>query len=263
MNRSKEFYDREYLGDRYCSFPSAEEHPFYGELKSFIETYNLYDKKCLEIGCGRGLFQHMVEDYTGVDISETVRSSMRKPFCRTDAADLPIADNTFDAIWTYAVLEHLEGPEAALEGMRRVLKDGGLLLLSAAWQCRPWAADGYPVRAYREFGLKGKMIKASIPIRNSVLYRSAFVFPKRLMRAITLVVAGRPLPLKYGVLRPNLEKFWMPDSDALNSIDPYEVILWFLSRGDRCVTYPGALRRFFVRSGSMVFRINKSRTGAG
>ena len=70
------------------------------------------------------------------------------------------------------MLEHVSDPERALLEMRRVLTDGGLLYLSADWQCRPWAADGYLVRPYSDFNFKGQLIKASLPIRDAVWFRS-------------------------------------------------------------------------------------------
>lgn len=67
----------------------------------------------------------MVEDYTGIDISDSVRPYIRKAFFRYSAARLPFNDNEFDAIWTIHVLEHIPGPEAVLTEMRRVIKPGG------------------------------------------------------------------------------------------------------------------------------------------
>jgi hypothetical protein len=49
----------------------------------------------------------------------------------------------------------------------------------------------------------------------------------------------------------------MSDGDAVNSIDPYEAILWFVSRGDECVSYPLFMRQIVVRTGGIVFRIRK------
>jgi len=157
-NSSKEFYDREYLGERYSLTVNPEEHSFYPILIQFIEHFGLKDKRCLEVGCGRGAFQDIVDNYVGVDISSTVGQYFHKPFFTASAAQLPFQEKSFDAIWSYAVLEHVPEPEKALDEMRRVLKPGGLLLLEPAWQCRPWTADGYPVRPYSDFGWWGKLI---------------------------------------------------------------------------------------------------------
>ena len=248
------FYDREYAADAYATTREASAHPFHPTLVSFLATYRLFEKKCLEVGCGRGAFQDVVKDYTGIDIARSVHTYFQKPYCCASATTLPFADATFDAVWSYAVLEHVPQPELALEEIRRVLKPGGFLLLLPAWQCRPWAAEGYPVRPYADFGLSGKLIKASIPIRNSVVYRSLQIFPARVRSLIDYRRTRKPTKFRYRRLKPNYERFWMSDSDAVNSMDPFEAYLWFTSRGDICLNYPSLRRAFLTRTGPLIIR---------
>lgn len=258
MDELKVFYDRQFKQKEYGRPVKPEDHSHYSVLKQFIESYQLQRKRCLEVGCGRGAFQDIVEDYTGVDISNSVRTFLHKPFFQSNATKLPFEDNSFEAAWTIAVLEHVPDPEKALLEIRRVLKPEGLFHLAAAWQCRSWAADGYPMRPYSDFNLKGKIIKASIPLRNSVLFRSMHVFPGRLAQYLKRSVSKSPLRFRCRKLRPNYDHFWMADSDAINSMDPFEAILWFVSRGDQCLSYPNWLSRFLVRTGAINFRIRKN-----
>jgi ubiquinone/menaquinone biosynthesis C-methylase UbiE len=251
------FYDDAYSQGRYCTAVSPQAHSHYPALLRFIQTFELQKKSCLEIGCGRGAFQDLVDDYTGLDITDSVRPYLHKPFRRGSATELPFPDNRFDAIWTIAVLEHVPGSEKALDEMRRVLRPRGMLLLAPAWQCRSWAAQGYPVRPYSDFNFTGKLIKASIPIRDSIAYRSLSIFPGRVAHSLAWSVLQRPTKLRYRKLVPNYDRFWMSDGDAVNSIDPYEAILWFVSRGDECVSYPRFMQQILVRTGGIVFRIRK------
>ncbi len=198
-----------------------------------------------------------MDDYTGLDLSAYAGEHLHKPFVQASAMQLPFATSTFDAAWSINALEHMPEPEAALAEMRRVLKPGGLLLLSPAWQCRPWAAQGYPVRPYGDFDWRGKLIKASIPLRNSVAFRSQQVFPRRLGRLLGRLGARRPTRLRYGHLTPNYEHLWVTDGDAANSLDPFEAILWFVSRGDECLSHPTPRRQLFVRTNGVIFRIRK------
>jgi SAM-dependent methyltransferase len=254
----QDFYNREYQAERYATTLVAKEHPFYPVLKSFIEQHHLQDKRCLEIGCGRGAFQDIVTDYTGVDIAESVRPYLHKPFHQASATDLPFDDNTFDATWSYAVLEHIPEPEVALSEMRRVLKNEGLLLLAPAWQCQPWAAGGYAVRPYSDFNWRGKLIKLSIPVRDSVVYRSLRIFPLRLLHLFQYRLQYRPTKFRYVRLKANFEKYWMSDSDATNAMDPFEAYLWFVSRGDKCLNYRSLKAAFLIRTGELV--VQKSGT---
>ncbi len=247
------FYERVYSAQDYAPVAVAEAHPCHPSLRKFIESYSLSAKRCLEIGCGRGAFQDMVDDYTGVDLSAAAGQYLHKPFYQCSAVALPFATNSFDALWSYTVLEHVPQPESALAEMRRVLRPGGHLLLAPAWQCRSWAAEGYPVRPYSHFNWLGKLVKASIPVRDSLAFRATYVMPRRLVRFLGFLIRPRPTCFRYGRLAPNYEHYWMSDSDAVNSMDPFEAILWFESRGDRCLTYPTWQSSLLVRTGALIF----------
>jgi len=257
FEKARRFYDQEYDKSQYASKVAPERHIFYSELTDFVNRYNLQDKKVLEIGCGRGTFQHLTEEYMSVDIAFAVHQYIKKPFMVCSAPELCFRNNEFDAIWTVTVLEHVQAPERALREIRRVLRPGGFLFLAPAWYCRPWAAQGYPVRRFSDLDFKGKLIKASIPIRESSLFRALYLFPQRILRRLTWLLEREPTAFRYRQIEPNYEKYWMSDSDAVNSMDPHEVILWFESRGDLCVSYPSSVSSLLVRSGPLVFQVRK------
>lgn len=231
-----------------------EEHTHYAVLKSFIDNYALQDKKCLEIGSSGGFFQDMVEDYYGTDIAESLSQYYHKPYRVSEGEQFPFDDQMFDAIWTIAVFEHIPHLQEALLEIQRLLKPSGVVLFAPAWQCRPWAAEGYAVRPYKDFGLKGKLTKASIPLRDSVLWRGLFVFPKRLIRHLRFCLGHQYTDIQYKKLTPNYKVYWVADADACNHIDPHDAILWFASHGFDCLSHPLHARAFMVRTGSLVFR---------
>jgi hypothetical protein len=113
--------------------------------------------------------------------------------------------------------------------MRRVVKDGGYIYLFPAWLFTPWAADGYEVRPYSDFNRSGKLTKATIPMRSSNLYRALYTGPIRTFRFATFALTRSPSRLHHTRLTPNSQKYWMPDSDGISSIDRYEAMLWFAS----------------------------------
>jgi len=223
-------------------------------VTAFAREFGLRDKRVLDVGAGTGYLQDIVDNYVGLDISGSAQAYFHKPFVQASATDMPFRDGEFDALWSIWVLEHVPKPEQALVEMRRVVKDGGLLYLLPAWNCTPWAAEGYQVRPYSDFGFKGKLIKATLPVTASPLFRRAYILPTRLARrAITKLFPG-PTRLHYNLLEPNYSHYWMPDSDALNDLDFYETMLWFTSRGDECVNCGSTA---LMQSEELVIRVHK------
>jgi SAM-dependent methyltransferase len=246
---TKEFYENLDRDNVYTVETDPCRHPFYRQLIGFIEKWNLRDKKCLEVGSSKGLFQDLVNDYTGADIAETLACYYHKKFIPVHGSKLPFPAESFDAVFTYATHEHIPDLEVALTEIIRVLRLGGVCLFAPAWHTRPWFAQGYEVRSYKDLSLKGKIIKLTIPFRDSVLIRWPLVFLRRLSGVfIYFLSCGRPKPLRYRKLRANYEKYWQSDSDACNSLDPFDVILWFKSRGVICHRYNNLLRALFVRA---------------
>jgi SAM-dependent methyltransferase len=252
----RSFYD-ERRGETYSqdyAHMRAEDHPHHAVLRAFIERFDLRNKTCLEIGSSGGFFQDMVEDYWGTDIAHSLKPHYHKPYRVTEGSRYPFDDHMFDAIWTITVYEHVPELNEAMLEIDRLLKPGGVVLFMPAWQCRPWAAGGYGVRPYRELDWKGKLIKASIPVRNSATWRAIWIFPKRLWRHAGFLMGRRYHEILYRRLNPNYQVFWQSDSDACNSIDPHDAILWFRSHGFECLSHPTQLSAFLVRTGALVFR---------
>ena len=270
LDKSIEFYDSVYdpqaaPGDEdvYVQLEKLEAATNHVEekVRSFVDQYRLQSKRVLDIGAGRGYLQDLVIDYTGLDISSTARRYFHKPFVQASATEMPFRDNEFDAIWTVWVLEHVPSPESALTEMRRVVKDGGLLLLAPTWGCPSWAADGYDVRPYSDFGWSGKVTKASLRIRESPLFLMSYTYPGRIIRSLSWRLTGTPTAFHYRPLEPNFAHYWQPDSDAVNSMESYEAYIWFLSRGDECLSCAGGVGELLqVRRWPMIIRVRKNRS---
>jgi SAM-dependent methyltransferase len=237
----QKFYDQTYTQDerqlKYVQIArrAAEEAHVAENIAGFVQTYRLQNARVLEVGAGSGLLQDQVRDYTGLDLSATARRYFRKPFVQADARAMPFPAESFDAAWSIWVLEHVPNPEMALAEMRRVLKPNGVLLLWPAWRVSPLAAHGYHARPYGDFDIGGKIVKASIGLRESLAFEACYTVPVRLIRRSTYDATQRQAAFHYRRLSPNYEQYWEADSDAVNSLDRYETYLWFKSRGDLCL----------------------------
>jgi SAM-dependent methyltransferase len=227
-------------------------------VERFVTKYGIQDARVLEVGAGSGKLQDIVEDYTGLDIAASAARYFHKPFVQGSATDLPFADNEFDSAWTIWVLEHVDTPEKGFAELRRVVKPGGLLYLFPAWNCSSWAAQGYAVRPYSDFDLTGKAIKASLLIRDQPLFRISYLLPTRALRHAYWKLTGQPTTLRYNALTPNYDHYWTADSDATVSIDGYEAMLWYLSRGDECLNCPEKFSdQLLLGFEPLIIRVNK------
>ena len=228
-----------------------------GQVRSFADIFGLKDKRVLDIGSGRGYLQDIVEDYTGLDISSSVGRFYHKKFVLGSATAMPFEDNTFDGAWSVWVQEHVPNPEQFLSEARRVVKNDGVIFLYAAWHSRPWAAQGYQVRPYADFDLSGKLIKASIPIRE--VADDLARWPIRVIRAFS--ASFGPTTLRYHRLEPNYDVYWQADSDAVSGIDPHEAMLWFISRGDECLNCDVLRGTAGMSLGPLFIRVHKRLPG--
>jgi SAM-dependent methyltransferase len=89
--------------------------------------------RLLDIGCGqmpyRALFPQVTE-YIGIDRPTPLHPDDR-PALWSDALRLPFADASFDTVLATQVLEHVAEPGALIAEAARVLRPGGVLLLTA------------------------------------------------------------------------------------------------------------------------------------
>jgi ubiquinone/menaquinone biosynthesis C-methylase UbiE len=97
--------------------------------------------RVLDVGCGDGLFAEVLfggraeVELAGVDTSleELARAGRRglyRHILLARAQQLPFPDNHFDVVLSNSVLEHIPHPENAVCEMRRVLKPGGVMVLT-------------------------------------------------------------------------------------------------------------------------------------
>ncbi len=88
--------------------------------------------RLLHFGCGRDL-SGVTEDLSGVevigvDVDEASGPRFHGPYFQTDGGALPFADDSFDAVASEYVFEHIVDPDQVLSELSRVLRPGGRLL---------------------------------------------------------------------------------------------------------------------------------------
>lgn len=89
-------------------------------------------EKLLVVGCGSGieaaiLAEQLKVEAVGIDVEENFdRRALKLARLQTgDAMALEFADESFDFVFSYHALEHIENPSKAVREINRVLKKGG------------------------------------------------------------------------------------------------------------------------------------------
>lgn len=106
-------------------------------IKKYVHGMRV--KRLLDIGCGDGeftlTFRDTAEELWGVDISQSavehsVQRGIRATFLDIDESPLPYEDNFFDVVVCCEVLAHVFDSDHLFEEMHRVLKPGGIAVIS-------------------------------------------------------------------------------------------------------------------------------------
>lgn len=109
-------------------------------FSDLLKGVSLKNKKFLEVGCGLGYFSLEAKKrnakVTGVDVGEKLLKICKKKvpsgkFILASGADLPFKANHFDAVLCTEVIEHTEEPIKVIDEVIRVLKPGGVAVITS------------------------------------------------------------------------------------------------------------------------------------
>jgi SAM-dependent methyltransferase len=109
----------------------------YGLLRKYMPRGSRSTRRALDLGCGAGLNLERLSKYaetTGTDyFEEALLFCRRRGFtglCKADAAKLPFESSSFDIVTALDVIEHLDDDRVALRELLRVMRPGGVLVIS-------------------------------------------------------------------------------------------------------------------------------------
>jgi SAM-dependent methyltransferase len=86
--------------------------------------------RVLDLGCATGSFPQEATSATIVRVDRDAPRNSRGGFVQSDAARLPFADGTFEAVISNHSLEHFDDIAGALHEIGRVIRPGGSLFVS-------------------------------------------------------------------------------------------------------------------------------------
>lgn len=174
---------------------------------NFSGAENLNNGKIVaELGCGSGVMNEFWKKYIGFDVSYAAIEKLEgKSVLAEISKQLPIKNNSVDAVISFNVLEHLQKPEVTIEEAVRILKPRGKILFWDAFHAKKDKTVYYwlKVLAWRIFGKAMCLLRIKVPI-----FRVA--------------------------IEPDFTKIGH-DYDAMSSLDSYNLMLFLESRGFKCI----------------------------
>jgi len=141
-----------HAGERYWSLPAPAAkklveleaqhlHPFvrknpplkFRDFRKFLETFRWHDLdeilpagdgRCLDVGCGDGRHRTLIQT-RGYKWFGTDRRQLTTGVTQSDAAALPVSEQSVAALVMWQVMEYAEQPEALIAEAARALETGG------------------------------------------------------------------------------------------------------------------------------------------
>lgn len=124
-------YDRQFQNTVGSYIDSSEMEPVL-DLLSGLQGGHI-----LDVGCGTGRFLPWLTErnrVTGMDLSESMLEQARAKCAQAtltaaSVLAIPFPDNTFDAVYSVRVIQHIRDQEQMIREMSRVCKPGGRVVL--------------------------------------------------------------------------------------------------------------------------------------
>ncbi len=137
----------------------VSDNPIHQRLfKAYVVAEEYVQGDVLEVGCGEGrgfdLLLPRARSFTAVDKIGPVIERLQKtyPQARLVSMNIPpltgLADNTYDVVVSFQVIEHIENDSLFLKEIYRVLKPGGTALLTTPNRKLSLTRNPWHVREY-------------------------------------------------------------------------------------------------------------------
>ncbi len=141
----------------------ASDNPIHQRLlKAYYLSLDYISGDVLEVGCGEGrgveLIAPKASSFTGIDKISQVVENLKASYPKGDFQQMVIppfsglADNTYDVVVSFQVIEHIKNDRKYLTEIHRVLKPGGKALITTPnikmslsrnpWHIREYTAEG-------------------------------------------------------------------------------------------------------------------------
>lgn len=137
----------------------ASDNPIHQRLyKAYVIAENYINGDVLEVGCGQGRGLELLiprsKSYTAVDKIEPVVQQLQQKFPQATFRSMNIpplhglADNSFDTVISFQVIEHIKQDALFLKEIHRVLRPGGLAMITTPNRKMSLTRNPWHIREY-------------------------------------------------------------------------------------------------------------------
>jgi SAM-dependent methyltransferase len=170
-------------------------------------------ERALDVGCGSGgnlgLLQEVAREVYALDLSDRALGYLRERastdsveglagLMAADAQALPVRAASFDLIWMFNVVEHLENDRSALQEVARALRPGGWAVVATSASPLLWSdhdVANHHHRRYRAEELRERLSSAGLEVRRMTHANAALFAPTAVVATAQRLRArlwGRP-----------------------------------------------------------------------
>lgn len=149
--------------ERVSSHDHSDNVIYQRHLVAYNTAKTLIKGKVLEVGCGEGygvdILAPHADEYMAIDkfqsnLDKYINKHPNVQFKQMSVPPLPFPDNYFDSLVTFQVIEHIEDDAAMIKEMARVLKPGGIMVMTTpnikmSLTRNPWHVREYTVGELR------------------------------------------------------------------------------------------------------------------
>jgi SAM-dependent methyltransferase len=233
----------------------------------------------LDLGCAQGILSYFLREKGGFWVStdldfenlKTSRELLGGNIVQMTEEALPFRDRSFDTVVCLDYLEHVDDDLGTLREIRRVLREGGGLVLVTPHVGTMFVVQrirlllglklefyGHKRAGYRLNDLEGKLSAAGFrPLRHKTFSRFFTEFLELALNVVYVhTLSSRPTsPLRDGHIRPSTPDEFAGRRRAFNLYKLVYPIVWLISRLDTLL--------FFQRGNGVIIWAEKGPGGAG
>lgn len=220
----------------YQALQERESAFFQGEYWRMVRAYIPASARLLDLGCGTGYSSQQLSrlgfEITGMDISPkflgnaSSKIDVHLHFAVGDALELPFADQSFDGVSSYCMMEHVIDVAKAFGEIQRVLRPGGRLVII----CPNYWSPVIPLKALIHLLRKGYGFLSfyeTIPEALAGIVKTTLGTVSKL---------ARPTP-QFVYRNPQLEGHMDVDCDCVYLPSPIDFKRYFQRAGFKIVRY--------------------------